>query len=520
MYRPLPNDEIAQMIIRLRDLFRKASIDAMSEARAAAARESFCSDLISNLRHAGTHPTPRILHELSRHFRLTAEGAYRVFGYDLSEVHAYDLRLNVDRTHLIESYAFQRDKSVDVPLQLGDENAFSHTALLQDLVKSWQTNVPIRLVDGPNWQKPGMLYVVIGATDSIGSGIPAGAIASAEPISEEERRTPEPNSLYLLQTGNSYCCYGCVVQKNRLSLIIHGGGFRGVSDFVYPGAIRILGKLRMFATELPLQSTGAGNAISISPKGAGLILPWEHRALHELFGSEGLRIERSVSDWEARQAVLEEALHITISARTFRRYRQKTPSVPHTSTLIALSLAYVTRYSDVLRMLGFLDREDDRFSLETLLSIDSLKDIPSFANTARRPEPEAVWNALLRRWSEWPLLLSMKMPHLARMKEPVLRIVQTSDYSGLNPLIPSGSLLLIKELTTEPNIAEDCRKTGWARPIYAVLVEGKPMCGFLEADERQYILVPHPQSRSRRLTIPRQHVSHLGLVVGAAVLMR
>jgi hypothetical protein len=520
MYRPLPNEEIARTIIKLRDLYRRSPVDTVEGHQWAAARESFCSDLISNLRHAGTHPTPRVLYELSRYFRLTVDGAYRMFGYDLSQIQAYDFRLNSDRTHLIESYAFRRDMRVDVPLQLGDESAFSRTALLQDLVKSWQTNLSIRSIAGQHWQKPGMFYVVIGTSDSIGSGVPAGAVASVQPVSEEEQRSPKPNAIYLLQTGNCYCCYGCVVHKKRLSLIVHGGGFRGVSDFLYPGEIRILGRLRMFATELPLQSTAAGSLFAVSAKRAALVSPWDHHSLHELFGMEGLRIERSLPDWDQKRAVIEEALGIAISARTFRRYRQKTKSTPHTSTLIALSLAYVTRYSDVLRTLRFLDHEDDVFSLEHLLGVNRIQDLPPPEEAARRPYPEAVWNALMRRWGEWPLLLSMKMPQLAVMKDNVLRIVQTSDYSGLDPIIPSGSLLLTKEITAMPNIVEDCGKVGWLRPIYTVMAGDIPRCGYLELDERHYILVPHPQSHSRRITIPRQQVRRLALVIGVAVPVR
>jgi hypothetical protein len=42
-------------------------------------------------------------------FSLTIEGAHRLFGYDLGGIREYDLRLNGRRTHIVESYAFERD---------------------------------------------------------------------------------------------------------------------------------------------------------------------------------------------------------------------------------------------------------------------------------------------------------------------------------------------------------------------------------------------------------------------------
>ena len=55
---------------------------------------------------------------------MTLEGAHRLFGYDLTEIREYDLRINGGRTHILESYPFERDLLVDLPAQLAPREAF------------------------------------------------------------------------------------------------------------------------------------------------------------------------------------------------------------------------------------------------------------------------------------------------------------------------------------------------------------------------------------------------------------
>jgi len=216
MYRHVPRSEVIDALAHLRELHRQIQPANDRELYAAERRELITKNLLSNLRRTGDHPTLSMLLEIADMFSLTVEGAHRLFGYDLGGIREYDLRLNGGRTHIIESYIFERDLFVDVSRELAPSEAFALDGTLGDLVRSWQSDIPISALEGPVWHRRGSFYVHVGTEDSLGSSLPAGAMALVEPIDEEEARQPNPRSIYPLQFGNGYRCSRCVVTRGRL----------------------------------------------------------------------------------------------------------------------------------------------------------------------------------------------------------------------------------------------------------------------------------------------------------------
>ena len=204
MYKPIPRSEILDALVHLRDLHRQIKPTNEQDLLVYERREAATRDSLSNLPRVSRHPTLRTLLEIADIFRLTLDGAHRLFGYDLDEVREYDLRLNGGRTHIIESYPFNRDLPVDLPSQLATREAFSSDALLRDLVTEWRTNVPIRALGESVWHHPATFYVHVGTEESLGFDIPPGALAMVTPIEENERMRPNPRGIYLLQFGNRY----------------------------------------------------------------------------------------------------------------------------------------------------------------------------------------------------------------------------------------------------------------------------------------------------------------------------
>ena len=204
MYRPVPRNEISDAVAHLRELHRQLRPSNDRERYAFERRELITKNLLSNLRRTGDHPTLSMLLEVADIFSLTIEGAHRLFGYDLDGIREYDRRLNGGRTHIVESYAFERDLLVDLPLELASSEAFASDGTLRELVRSWQRDVPMRALKGPAWRRPGAFYVHVGTEDSLGSSLPPGSMALVEPIDEEEAQQPNPRSVYLLQFANGY----------------------------------------------------------------------------------------------------------------------------------------------------------------------------------------------------------------------------------------------------------------------------------------------------------------------------
>ena len=122
--------------------------------------------------------------------------------------------------HVIETYPFERDQLIELPSELGGHEAFQSPARLSYLIKAWQSDIPIRVLEEDSgWQRASVFYARVGTEDSLGSSLPPGAIALVEPIGELEQQRPNPKAIYLLQFGNGYRCSRCVVTKGKLLLL-------------------------------------------------------------------------------------------------------------------------------------------------------------------------------------------------------------------------------------------------------------------------------------------------------------
>jgi hypothetical protein len=160
-------------------------------------------------------------------------------------------------------------------MRLAQRDGFAGDALLRDLVPEWQEDLPIKALEGEDWSKPGAFYVHVGTEDSLGSSIPPGAMALVEPIDREEALRPDPRRIYLLQFGNGYRCSHCVATGGKLQLF-SSGRYLGREEFLYPGSVRIAGRVRMFAMYLPLPDFPSLHVLPHRQPFADLVLPWEH----------------------------------------------------------------------------------------------------------------------------------------------------------------------------------------------------------------------------------------------------
>jgi len=517
MYKPVAREQLAETLVHLRSLFQESRPRTAEEQIAHDAREIFTRNLLGNLPRLGEHPMPKTVAEAAQSFHLTMEGAHHLFGYDLSKIREYDLLLNASRTRIIESYPFRQDLTIELPLRLGADEAFERNAFLRDIIAGWQSDLPIRGVAGSEWQRPGTFYVQVGTGDSLGSSLPPGTIAAVEPIEKEEQWHPDARHVYLLQFGNGYLCSGCLVTGNKLSLTIADGRYDGPYEFPYPSAVHIMGRVRNFALSLPVLEPRGLKCLPFARVGAPLRLPWGYTSLPELLAAKSLRFRRSAQEIGRVKSTIEKELHRIVSWRTQRRYRSDTASMPHVNTLIELSLLHMTRYSDVLRTLELFPSDANRYSLETLLDIEHLSELPGVLRTVRTPIPEHRWRAALNQWGEWSTILSMKFPRLQPLEDQVIRLHQSGVFNGLDPLLPSGAILLLDKSKEVHDTHNDHRKKDWARPIYALRKGGEIFCGYLEADRRHYILVPHSRGKSQSLTFAREEVSEVRRAIGAAV---
>lgn len=515
VYNPISRDEIARILLHLRELYRGEPLYDDADIRAQERREVGTRTLLSNLARTTEHPTLNTLLDVANMFSLTLDGVHRLFGYDLDQLRSLDRRLNGGRTRIIESYTFDRDLPIDLPSEFSAEQVFAADTTLSDLVRGWQRNVPIRALDGEAWRKPGAFYVQVGTEDSLGSSLPPGAIALVEPIGAEEQQRPNPRRIYFLQFGNGYRCSRCVVTQGKLLLIETGRNYHGPQQFIFPGAVRIAGRIRMFALGLPTPDFSNLRSLPRLSEAAPLILPWEQTSLAHLLETEHRRFKRS-SESTLGRAALDDIFRGKLTSRTERRYRRPTSSQPHVNILIQIALSNVTRYTDALRSHGVLPSDRGRFSLETLLNTSSLDEIRGLHASAQAPQPAATWEARRREFPEWPSLLSLKFPQLQSWDERIVRLSRGIDLPGLEPPITSGSLLLLEELAGSDSL-NDIPNTGWSRPLHALRRGTELVLGYLNRDGNRFFIDSSQPTQPSPSSISGEELRNVRLVSGIAV---
>ena len=517
MYTPVARSEVLDALAHIRDLHRKSSGQKRETEIAVERRELAFKHLASNLPRTSAHPTLRIVSEIAELFSLTVEGAHRLFGYDLTRIGPLDLRLNHGRTHIVESNAFDRDQRVELPLQFASAEAFRANRVLRDLVQQWQLDVPVRALQAPDWHQPGSFYVHVGTEDSLGSSLPPGSLALVEPIQHNEQPIPNPRAIYLLQFSNGYRCCRCVVSRGRLQLLSSDFTYRGPQEFLCPGAVRIAGRVRMFALALPLPRLRSLESFPPCDGCASLILPWEHSSRAALLMAKHKRFQRSKTEEAAVREHLLAILGTGPSARTERRYRKNTPSDPHVNSLLHFTLQSYARYSDALQTSGVELSDHGRFSLDVLLRAQRWEDAVRARAEARVPEPLAVWQGLRREFLEWPPMLSLKFPELSLLSDRVVRLGDAESLDGLEPPIAPGSWMLLEK--TPPALDERAlrHETGWSRPIYTLQRGVELFCGFLRAESPGYALTATPHGRAVKALFASDEVRNLRRVIGVAV---
>jgi hypothetical protein len=516
VHSPVPSSEITEALIHIRDLFRRIRPSNERELRAFERREAVTKDLLSNLPRTNEHPTLRTLLEVAENYSLTLEGAHRLFGYSLQNIRELDLDLNRGRTHICESYPYERDLLVDLPARLAPTESFAADAFLRDLVIEWQTGIPLRTLEEEGWERPGTYYLHVGTEDSLGSSIPPGAMALVEPIGETERALPNPRSIYLLQFPNGYRCSHCIVTRNKLRLFSTGKIYLGREEFAYPGSVRIAGRVRMFALGLPMPEYPAPVLLPSSRRGADLVLPWEHRSRDRLLLTKHRRFKRSKEEELVIHEFLNDRLHAKLSGRSERRYRRPTSSDTHVNALIHLALSHVVRYTDALRAGGSWQSDQGRFSLETLFRARSFEETRRVQKNVYSPTPSEVWEARRKEFGGWPPLLSVRFPNLRQWEDKIVRLAEGGDISGLDPTLAPGSLLLLERIPSLPDSQLERTKSGWSRPIYVLRRGLEIVCGYLERNGSDYAMLSGSHGQIKASFRP-EDLASLNRVAGVAV---
>jgi transcriptional regulator with XRE-family HTH domain len=506
----------AEVLRHLFRLYGLSQAEVMEQSAKLGPRFTLSKNLFANTEHSDSTPLLPHLYALAHLFGLTVDGAYRIFQKDLDKLIEVEHHFNASRTRLIESYVYSRDRNVRVPRLLGFDMPSNRNVYHWELVESWQ-RVPIRSLEGPPWHSEHTLYARLGAGDDMASpAIPRGALLQGTIVTTEEARRPNPECYYLIQHGHGYLCCRCFAERGFLHLLAHGNSYEGPRRFRLGEEAQVIARASAFFTSLPPPTSQVGATVHGPP--APIIPPWQHRSVQELLATERTRFGLTVRQLDELNFHIRSMLGFRIGGRQAREI-EGSHQLPHTPSILALTPAYSLRFQDVLRAAGLPIDDTARFSLATLLKARRKTDLPLGFAEAEPPRPPQMWSARLRRWQEWPALLSLFNPDLPGATFDLMELNQTTQYGGLAPLLPSGSIVLVRNFEMPPpQHIFDEHKLGWDRPIYLVRIRGMLLCSYIEAHDRTLTLTPHPGiPATEAIRVPRQEAGLVGLLVGALV---
>ena len=372
----------ADILARRVNLWRDSSSAVTAEIAQLGPDFALNPGWINNIRQSGSIPSLRHLHAISVHMKLTFGGVLRIFDIDLDDLVRYEEMLNADRTRLVETYPFDRDRLVQVPSALAATAHFDRTAYIADLVQSWQ-RVPIRALRGSYWQREGFLYGKLGIADRMAwPVIPPGSYLQIAPLPNPVTSLA-PRAFYFLQHAKGYFCCRCSLKEGWLDLITNDSEYTGPFRFRYGHEVRAVGRITAFATSLPLRTGHAAPRKNVHLE-APLILPWEHQHISDLVACERKRFGLTSNDIAAASARLAEFPWFDVSSRTAFRLEQQ-QHFPQTGTVLALSPILSLRFTDVLKSIGVTLDDSARLSLETLRSARAPGQLPTeFRSQIRR----------------------------------------------------------------------------------------------------------------------------------------
>ncbi len=446
-------------------------------------------------------PTLRNLARFARAVQLDTGGALRAFGIDPNVIRDTTWRWRSERTRPISSYEFDRGGTITLPLRFSpDASIWSRNAFLAELILGVQ-DVPRRALASGTWQRERCYYARLGLGDySCLPLIPPGSTLQIRRLSPEERANPDPNTLYFMKLPYGYGCGHCHLLPGELEVRESGERFppkrfrylgpaptleviaeeltangratlQAEREFrIHENRVRILGKVAAFYVDFE-EPWAEENRRCDDPSDVPATLIAETGSLSELVEMERRRWRWTQRELDSFSEQIHAATGFAVSGRRIQGIARS--EMPHLGTAIALSVLYCHRLEDVLAKCELVFSDSMRYDLQTLLATETVEDLPSFEELNSRvgslPEPFSRHSELLSEWMEFPPVLPSLEPFLLpRSTRKLLRLNQASVYRGLDPFLPSGSLMVVETQLRGRSVlrAEEGELPQWRRPIY------------------------------------------------------
>jgi hypothetical protein len=508
----------ASILQELQDRFGYTNADLTARSTALGPEFALGRNWLSNIRNKDAVPDLRRIHALSEIFRLRLGDILTLFGFPPDELLGVESRINADKTRLIE-HRINGLRTCSLPALLAPDFARASTGYVSQIVTEWRTILTSH-ASGPGWLNPHLFYAKLGIRDSNAAPtIPPGSWLQVLRIREMRDSALSPTSIYLVQHPWGMTACRCTLEAGLLYLHSHNPSYSGPFRLRVGTQARILGRVTAFASNLPAPPYQRANIHAPRCGGASPIAPWEFKRPNDLFFEQYRRYGMHRRDFNHAANILSENYGIHVSAKYVEELHTS-QHFPRTSTAVALAILTATRLSDLFSSARGRNLDHGRFQLEELLKIDCRR-LPAVVSPTPVPEPQDVWNDIMREYREWPTLLHSLLIESAQIGQRILRFERGVGQEGSLSLLPTSSFLLLSQHRVGPRLLnDDSSMSDWARRIY-VVEHGRDRpridCGYLNYEDGNLVLTSHRSAPTQApVAFKINDVTILGQVVGIA----
>lgn len=517
-WRALPGNPIDRLnhLLRLHGLRQS---DLVRHSAGVGERFYLGRNFFSNIARFKTTPSVRQLQVLNRAFNLTIDGSYRIFDIDLDNLARVERLLNPSRTRIVETYVFRRDAPLPFPGPPHPRASPERSGFLKDIVHEFQQTT-VRSFEDPLWSPDTYFYLQLAHNDDTAApAIPRGGLIQAAHIGGQEAARPDPGRLYVVQHGHGYLCSKCSAEGGFLHLPSRGSFYQGFHRLRLREEAQIMGRGLACFVLLPVPSKSESPHPVHGPP-AHIRAPWEHRSMHEAVSHARLLFGLTNREIDALAEQARPILGYGITGRHLRLLEVERAE-PHMHTCLVVTPICSLRFQDVQRIHGGALQDAGRWSLEMQLGAQNLLDLQLPFLPVAPPKPGELWSAFFGGWHDLPMLLHQLHTRLEGRTYELFYFHQSWQYRGLDPLLPSGSILAIETTRHASQKMPRQDQDDWERPIYLVRIHGEWICSYIEVTADTLTLIPHPAAQGvQPRTVKRSQAKIEGMVIGALFLLR
>lgn len=248
-----PGEQLKDVRLRL-GISTRYVTERSQQIAEAEGNEEFCISNAWLTQIENTQATPSIykLYSLCTIYHIKFSDLLLLFGVDLQKIGKHQLAMPLERTHLTNVEAHDKDRTVSFPVRFDRGFNLEKTNLVSKIVEMWG-EIPIALIQHLDVRHNHYGYV--GLRDyTLSPMLRPGSFVQIDQKSKKIQncrwRTEFDRPIYFIELPDGYACSWCELQGNQLLLVPHPLSPCSIRQFLHGTDAEIVGQVTGIAVRI------------------------------------------------------------------------------------------------------------------------------------------------------------------------------------------------------------------------------------------------------------------------------